>query len=206
MVFFSCKGGIKLDSLEKIADDLNTHLWKPEKERTALLLIDLQEYFRALINPILKNILKVLEKARDEQIPVFFTQHGHKKDEPPGMIEKWWSEIILYGTREHALLPELKVSEKDSIIPKNRYNAFHGTGLEEKLKSQKITDVVMGGVMTNLCCETTARDAFVRNFRVFFLADGTQTASQDLHLASLKNLAFGFATLMTCEQAAKSLV
>ena len=115
-------------------------------------------------------------------------------------------EHRLCGTREHALLPELKVSGKDSKIPKNRYNAFHGTGLEEKLKSQKITDVIIGGVMTNLCCETTARDAFVWIFRVFFLEDGTQTASQDLHLASLKNLAFGFATLMTSEQASKSLV
>jgi len=121
------------------------------------------------------------------------------------MIEKWWSEIITYGNLEHALLPELQIREKETIIPKNRYNAFHGTGLEEKLKSQKIMDVIIGGVMTNLCCETTARDAFVRNFRVFFLANGTQTASQDLHRASLKNLAFGFATLMTCDQAAKAL-
>jgi isochorismate hydrolase len=51
--------------------------------------------------------------------------------------------------------------------------------------------------MTNLCCETTARDAFVRDFRVFFLADGTATANHDLHLSSLKNLAFGFATITT---------
>lgn len=195
-----------MDSLEKIVNDLNTHFWKPEKERTALLLIDLQEYFRPLINPILKNILKVLEKAREAETPVFFTQHGHKKDEPPGMIEKWWREIILEGSLEHALLPELQVRENEIIVPKNRYNAFHGTGLEDRLKSQDTTDVIIGGVMTNLCCETTARDAFVRNFRVFFLADGTQTANQDLHLASLKNLAFGFAALMTCEQAAKSLV
>ena len=194
-----------MDSIKKTVDEANTHFWKPEKTRTVLVLIDLQEYFRSLINPVLKNILQVLEKAREKQIPVIFTQHGHKKEEPPGMIQKWWREIIREGSPEHALLPELKVKADEAIIPKNRYNAFHGTGLEEKLKSQNITDVIIGGVMTNLCCETTARDAFVRNFRVFFLADGTQTASQELQKASLKNLAFGFATLLICEQAAQYL-
>jgi len=68
-----------LDSLEKIIDDSNTHFWKPEKEKTALVLIDLQEYFHPLINPILNNILKVLEKARDEQIPVFSPSTDIKK-------------------------------------------------------------------------------------------------------------------------------
>lgn len=51
--------------------------------------------------------------------------------------------------------------------------------------------------MTNLCCETTAKDAFVRDCRVFFLADGTSTVDEDFQLATLKNLAYGFATLMS---------
>jgi isochorismate hydrolase len=51
---------------------------------------------------------------------------------------------------------------------------------------------------TNLCCETTARDAFMRDFRVFFLADGSASSGRDYHLASLRNLAYGFATLRTC--------
>jgi isochorismate hydrolase len=54
--------------------------------------------------------------------------------------------------------------------------------------------------MTNLCCETTARDAFVRNFRVFFLVDGTSTVSEDFHISTLKNLGYGFATLLSCAQ------
>ncbi len=54
--------------------------------------------------------------------------------------------------------------------------------------------------MTNLCCETTARDAFMRGYRVFFLIDGTAAGRRDLHLASLKNLGYGFAYLMTCEE------
>jgi isochorismate hydrolase len=56
--------------------------------------------------------------------------------------------------------------------------------------------------MTNLCCETTARDAFVNDFRVFFLSDGTATVGQEMHEASLRNLEYGFATLLMCEEIA----
>ena len=54
--------------------------------------------------------------------------------------------------------------------------------------------------MTNLCCETTARDAFMRGFRVYFLLDGTATCTEEYHLATLKNLAYGFAYIVTCEE------
>jgi isochorismate hydrolase len=54
--------------------------------------------------------------------------------------------------------------------------------------------------MTNLCCETTARDAFMRDYRVFFLIDGTATGKNELYLATLKNLGFGFAYLITCDE------
>jgi isochorismate hydrolase len=59
--------------------------------------------------------------------------------------------------------------------------------------------------MTNLCCETTARDAFMRDYRVFFLIDGTATGKDDHQLATLKNLGFGFATLMTCDELVQHL-
>jgi len=58
----------------------------------------------------------------------------------------------------------------------------------------------VAGVMTNLCCETTAREAFVRGFRVFFSVDATATSSVDLHEATLKNLAYGFAYFLDCER------
>jgi isochorismate hydrolase len=54
-------------------------------------------------------------------------------------------------------------------------------------------DLVISGVMTNLCCESTARDAHFRDYRVFIPAGGTGTIAEEMHLASLLNLAFGFA-------------
>ena len=56
--------------------------------------------------------------------------------------------------------------------------------------------MVVSGVMTHLCCETTARSAFVRGFEVFFLIDGTATYNKEHHLATLLNLSHGFANLV----------
>jgi isochorismate hydrolase len=103
-------------------------------------------------------------------------------------------------------MPEIAPLGEDKVVQKNRYSAFYGTDLEEHLRKLGVTDLLIAGVMTNLCCETTARDAFVRDFRVFFLADGTATATQDFQRATLRNLAFGFAYLVTCDQIIRHLV
>ncbi|EPS65948.1 hypothetical protein M569_08828 [Genlisea aurea] len=76
-------------------------------------------------------------------------------------------------------IPDLLRTDSDPVVLKDTYSAFEGTDLE----------VMVTGVMTNLCCETTARDAFVRGFRVFFSTDSTATASSELHEATLKNMA-----------------
>ncbi len=186
--------------LDEIIQKYNTHDWTPEKGRTAVLLIDLQEYFREIIAPILENVRSIIEAARESNIPLFFTQHGHTPGKDHGILGRWWTDLIIEGSKEAVLLPELDLNPDDLHIPKKTYSAFHQTGLEEKLRTMDITDLVIGGVMTNLCCETTARDAFVRNFRVFFLADGTSTIGHDLQLATLKNLGYGFATLLSCSQ------
>jgi nicotinamidase-related amidase len=51
--------------------------------------------------------------------------------------------------------------------------------LEKILRAKGIQDLIISGMMTNLCCETTARDAFMRDYRVFFLIDGTATGKED---------------------------
>lgn len=188
-------------NFDEICRQLNSHNWVPQKERMGILIIDMQEYFRSMSLLILKNIKEVVAAAREIPIPIFFTQHGHvsNRDDDTGMLGEWWSDLIFQGTPEAQLLPELDVRSEDTIVAKDRYNAFYRTELEEQLKEKNIKDLIIAGVMTNLCCETTARDAFVRDFRVFFLADGTSTVSEDFQYATLKNLAYGFATILTCK-------
>jgi isochorismate hydrolase len=194
---------------EKILKELGPYREKKvmvNSERAALLVIDIQIYFRRIVQPILKSLLKVIQSCRQKDIPMIFTQHGHTDPTSDGgVLRQWWGQVILQGTEDWKFLPEIKIESKDIVLPKKRYSAFYETDLEEILRSKGIQDLIISGVMTNLCCETTARDAFMRDYRVFFLIDGTATGKEDHHLATLKNLGFGFAYLITCDELIKNL-
>jgi isochorismate hydrolase len=174
--------------------------------RCALLAIDLQNYFGEMVRPVLPNVLSLLETCRERKVPILFTQHGHRNPSVDGgMLGEWWGDLIEYGSKNWELLAELNPRKDEPVIEKNRYNAFHGTDLDERLKGLGIEDLIVCGVMTNCCCETTARDAFVRDYRVFFVSDATATANEELHIASLQNLAFGFAHIVQAKQVCRAL-
>ena len=82
---------------------------------------------------------------------------------------------------------------------------FYGTDLEIVLRVLRVEDLAICGVLTNLCCESTARDAFFRDFRVFFHADATGTDSEEMHLASLLNLGYGFAYVTTAKRTIRQM-
>ncbi len=199
---------MKLD-LEKTLKELQPYLGRKaalRPEQTALLVIDLQNYFKRIALPVLNNILKVIQSCRSRNIPIIFTQHGHTDPSSDGgVLGQWWGELIVAGTEDWEFLPEIVIHEKDIVLPKKRYSAFFGTDLDERLRSRGIKDLIISGVMTNLCCETTARDAFMRDYRVFMLIDGTATRKSELHLSTLKNLGFGFTYLLTCEELIQTL-
>lgn len=199
---------MKLD-LEKTLKEL-----KPYRERkpaidqkhAALLAIDMQNFFHRIAHPVLRNILKVIQSCRQGKVPIIFTQHGHTQPESDGgKLGEWWGELIIGGTEDWKFLPEMKIESDDTLLPKKRYSAFFETDLDKTLRSRGIQDLIISGVMTNLCCETTARDAFMRDYRVFFLIDGTATGRSELQLATLKNLGFGFAYLLTCDELIRML-
>ncbi|MGA2315355.1 MAG: isochorismatase family protein [Thermodesulfobacteriota bacterium] len=199
---------MKLD-LEKILKELGPYRERKatiDPKHAALLIIDMQNFFHQIIQPILKNLLRVIQSCRQRNLLIIFTQHGHT--DPPsdgGVLGEWWDQVILHGTKDWKFIPELKIEPKDTVLPKKRYSAFYKTDLEKILQSKGIQDLIISGVMTNLCCETTARDAFMRDYRVFFLIDGTATGKDDHHLATLKNLGFGFAYLITCDELIQNL-
>ncbi len=95
--------------------------------------------------------------------------------------------------------------EGEKVVRKSQYSAFIGTGLERTLRRWRIERVLITGVMSHLCCESTARDAFMRGFDVFIAVDGTASRNHDLHISSLKTLADGFAIPITTEEVVASL-
>jgi isochorismate hydrolase len=195
--------------LQKILRELRAYRERKtviDPNHTALLVIDPQNYFHQMIQPVLDNILEVIQSCRKTNIPIIFTQHGHTDPASDGgLLGKWWRQTIIEGTEDWKFLPEIKIEPEDTVLPKKRYSAFFETDLEKRLGSKGIQDLIISGVMTNLCCETTARDAFMRDYRVFFLIDGTATGRSEFHMATLKNLGFGFAYLLTCDELIRML-
>jgi isochorismate hydrolase len=144
--------------------------------------------------------------CRQRRIPVIFTRHVHQHPlQDGGAMARWWRSLIIEGTADAEFTSRICPQDGDRVISKCRYSAFLGTPLELMLHSMKIEDLIIGGVMTNLCCETTARDAFTRDFNVFFLGDGTATTDMVLQHASLKNIAFGFGRVLSVAEAIQTL-
>ena len=179
----------------------------PIPKKTALLVIDMQRRFREVAEQVLGNVILLIDACIASEGKLFFTRQGNQQATAAGgMLTTWWGNITEYGSWDWEFLDALPSTDRGTIIDKTRYDAFFGTELDDQLKKLEVNDIVICGVTTNCCCETTAREAFVRDYRVFFVADATATTNEELHLASLKNLAYGFAYLVNTKDIAEILL
>ena len=187
-------------------------VFRPAK--AALLVIDMQKVFASeegstflpMSVPAGERLAALVQECRQRGVPVIFTRHVHTNPRMDGgSMARWWSSLILEGSDEAELIDTLRPQDGERVIVKCRYSAFAGTPLEMILRSLGVEDLIVGGVMTNLCCETTARDAFNRDFNVFFLGDGTATANRELHDSSLKNISYGFGRVLGVSEALEIL-
>jgi len=190
-------------------EPFNQHQMQLDPERAALMVIDMQNFFLdpssptytcggSAIIPVLKRLIATFRSAGR---PVIYTRHVHHPNlSDAGIMEWWWEGMCLEGSPESDLHLEIAPLPNEKVILKHRYSAFYNTDLETVLRCLKTEDLVVSGIMTNLCCESTARDAYYRDYRVFFLADGTGSINEEMHLASLLNLAYGFAFVTSAEE------
>jgi ureidoacrylate peracid hydrolase len=186
----------------------NQHEMQLNPAKSALLVVDMQLFFLDPASPtftcggeaVMPNIARLVQAFRQVKRPVIFTRHVHHPDHlDSGIMGWWWEGMCLEGSPESEVHPDLAPLPGEKQVLKHRYSSFYNTDLETVLRCLKVEDLVITGVMTNLCCESTARDAYFRDYRVFFLADGTGSVSEELHLATLLNLAFGFAYVTTAD-------
>jgi isochorismate hydrolase len=193
-------------NIKKMQTDFPPPRRKLNLMRSALFILDMQDFFLDVDShayiPSAQDIFPKLKKLRETYanlgLPLVWTRHLNTDSDAANM-SRWWRDII---TAEHPL--SRISSEFDTsygkIIEKTQYDAFYKTNLEEYLQKRDVEQIVISGVMTHLCCETTARSAFVRGFEVFFLIDGTAAYNEDYHRATLRNLGYGFANLLLCDE------
>jgi len=180
---------------------------------SVLLVIDMQRYFLTKSShayvpsskAIAKNVQALIEGYRRRSLPVIFTRYAVLPDEDPGAMGRWWGGILRDDDRMSEIVRPFAPLPNEVVLRKSQYSAFVGTDLERRIRSKGISNIVITGVLTHLCCESTARDAFMRGFDVFIVVDGTASDAEDLHVSSLKTLTDGFAIPMTTAEVVKRL-
>ncbi len=170
---------------------------------SALLVLDMQRYFLESEShahvpsgaQIVSGLQRLATLYAQQTFPVIYTQHINTAADA-GNMAAWWRDVIDADDPLAAIIPDFSPTPAQVVV-KSQYDAFYETDLFERLAAAGVQQVVIGGVMTHLCCETTARAAFTRGLDVFFLLDGTASYNRAFHLAALTNLAHGFARIVT---------
>lgn len=160
---------------------------------TALLLVDMTNDFLEPGVPqecptgreIVPRLAALAGACREVGIPVIYISHMHRPDgSDMGRMADAFAYLVdeerrpitlVEGTRGVAVVDELAPHPDEIVIRKSRYSSFFNTDLETALRDKAISTLSIGGVATNVCCESTARDAMFRDYRVIFLSDGSAT-------------------------------
>jgi len=184
----------------------------------ALVNVDLQNCFvDGPLAPadglaVVDRVNRIAAVCRSAGILVVHTSHvfrpdgsnaGVLRETAPDVID---GKLLNKGTALAGLHPALRVDPRDILLEKPRFGAFHSTDLELVLRGRGIDTIIISGIATNVCCDTTAREAMVRDFRVFFLSDGTAAAAMggasaaELQKATLATLGFLFGQVLTVDE------
>lgn len=175
----------------------------------ALLVIDMQRYF---LDPkgdaffkrgpaIIPNVGLLISKFRERKLPIIFTKHAHRRGEPTDRMGIWWNDDLPWeGDAQSELISKIKPNADEPVITKARYSAFERTIVGPYLKGHGVETVVICGVLTHLCVETSARHAFLLDFQPVVISDACATQTEEHHKASLLNLGHGFAKIITTKE------
>ena len=111
------------------------------------------------------------------------------------------------GTFGHELWPDLDVRAEDEIVKKYRFSAFLPgmSELPQRLRARGFDTVLITGTVTNVCCESSARDAMMTNFRTVMVSDGNAALSQTEHEASLASFYNVFGDVMDTDMLVAAL-
>ena len=182
--------------------------------QAALLVVDMQNDFcdsrgslavsggdPGLIQAMAPRLLRLLESARSVQdLPVIHVRTIHSRWTDS---ESWLGRLKGRGPM---CAPDTWGAEycsgftplsSEYVVTKHRYSAFVGTDLEQVLRALGVRSVIMTGEATNVCVESTARDAYMRDFFIAFTSDCTASTSQDAHDATLYTMGKHFGHVLT---------
>lgn len=206
---------------------------KVRPQHCAVLVVDMQNDFCAeggamhregrdvtLVQKMVPRLSQLITAARAAKVPLVWIKNVYNTGPNWYLSETWLEQAERRRNGAYLTIPvcepnawngdfyEVKPESDEVIVTKHRYGAFESTDLDLVLRSKGIRTVIMTGVATNVCVETTARQAFLRDYYVVFSSDCTATFSQAAHDMTLQNIDAFFgqvasaAEITACWQAA----
>jgi Amidases related to nicotinamidase len=174
-----------------------------DPSKTAVVVVDMQNDFvkpnGKLYVPTAQAtvpaIRKLLEKARDANVPIVYTQDWHFKNDPEFRI---WGEHCVMNTWGAEIIDELKPMPDDILIRKRRYDAFFGTDLDYVLRHVVHADtLVIVGTVANICVLHTAGSAALNWYNVVVPIDGISALDEFDYYAALRQITFLYKGVLT---------
>lgn len=182
--------------------------------KAGLLVVDLIDFFVDRNSPAylpqsraaVLGAVRLLEAFRAAGRPVFFARHAHRDPErDAGLMAGWWSKVCRDGHPESRVTAALAPRPGETVLRKTRYSAFSNPRLARALRAAGVSDLVVCGLATNLCVESTVRAAFDLGLSTFVPADATVAHDEELHLGALRSLAQGFSRVMLADDIAAAV-
>jgi len=135
---------------------------------------------------IIPNIEALLSQARRLSIPVIYATDAHL----PGIDPEFdiWGSHAEAGSWGAEIVDELKPRKGDFRVYKRKYSAFQGTDLDQLLRELKVDTVILTGVVTDICIQHTAADAFFRGYRIIVPKDCVEAVDAPTQEAAIKFL------------------
>ena len=187
--------------------------WPITVNNTALIVVDMQNIwvhprgarYLPMSEDIVPKIQELLRFCRLRQVPVIYLHTTKRKDLADAGIfadikpqthdaDDDWSNFE--GSPGAELYEPVKPAESDIVVKKFRYSGFYGTQLENLLRALRRDTIAIAGVATNVCCDSTARDGAMRDFKVLFLSDCNASFSLQEQEATLNNFDKHFGVVM----------
>jgi ureidoacrylate peracid hydrolase len=183
-----------------------------DKMQTALIVVAMQNAFchpegsfkkrgYKIINldQVIETNKKLIDYFHDKSWPIIYTRLAYKLDySDAGLLLVKHPQIkqlnaYIRGSFDSAIFEYLYPLPEDVILNKTRYDPFVKTKLESILKQREINHIIVSGLLTNVCVESTIRSAFDRDFKVTLIPDATSTYSKELYESSIETIKRHFA-------------
>ena len=148
-------------------------------------------------------VMRLVDACHDAGVPVIFTRYVLRADyTDAGLREKrrpgaCASASLVAGTWDADLDSRMEVRPTDYILDKTRYSSFYNTNLEVILRGLQVDTLIVCGVTTEICVESTIRDAYFRDFRILVPADAVAATDIERHRGMPRTIEYGFGTVTT---------